>query len=93
VTLRHRVSVLASVIQEDFSIDATNAELSQLFGHSGGWTQGMMARYEQYVQVGHPLSRGWPRLVESEQEQAPIQFAEDDRPKGNQRLAKTSSIA
>jgi hypothetical protein len=25
------------------SIDITNTELSQLSGHSGGWTQGMMA--------------------------------------------------
>jgi hypothetical protein len=43
VTLRHQVSVLASAIREDLSIDITNTELSQLFGHSGGWTQGMMA--------------------------------------------------
>jgi hypothetical protein len=74
VTLRHQASVLANTIREDLSIDITNAELSQPFGHSGGWAQGMMARYEQEVLGGHPLSRGRPRLVESEQEQARIQF-------------------
>jgi hypothetical protein len=34
----------------------------------------MMVRYEQEVHFGHPLSRGWPRPVESEQEQALIQL-------------------
>jgi hypothetical protein len=51
VTSRYQVSVLASAIREDLSIGITNAELSQLFGHSGGWAQGMMARYEQEVQA------------------------------------------
>jgi transposase len=74
VTLRYQVSILASAIGGDLPIDITNAELSQLFGHSGSWAQRMMARYEQEVQTGHSLSRGRPRLVESEQEQVLIQL-------------------
>jgi hypothetical protein len=31
------------------SIGITNAELSQLFGHSGGWAHGIMTRHEQEV--------------------------------------------
>jgi hypothetical protein len=56
------------------SIDIVIARLSQLLGHSGGWPQGMVARHEQEVQAGHPLSRGRQCLIKSEQEQALIQF-------------------
>jgi hypothetical protein len=34
VALGREVSVLASAIREDVSIDITKAELSQLFGHT-----------------------------------------------------------
>jgi hypothetical protein len=74
VTLRHQVSVIASAIREHLSIDITNAELRQLSGHSGDWAQGMMARYDQEIQADHRLSCGHSGLVESEQEQALIQF-------------------
>jgi hypothetical protein len=67
-----------------------NTELSQLFGQSGGWAQGMMTRYEQEVQAGHLLSPGRPRLVKSEQGQALIQFCL--RRRAERRLATVEEV-
>jgi hypothetical protein len=52
------IECVASVIQKDLSSDIKDAELSQLFGHSVGWAQGMIARYKQEVQAGPRLSPG-----------------------------------
>jgi hypothetical protein len=60
----------------------TNAQLSQLFDHLSDWAQRMMARCDQEVESGHPLSRGRPRMVESEIERILSSFASHDKPKG-----------
>jgi hypothetical protein len=57
------------------SIDMADAELSQLFDHSGGWAQGMIARYMRQIQSGDPLTRGRPRLAESKREKNSFTYA------------------
>jgi hypothetical protein len=39
------VYVLANTQRNNMQIQITDVELSLLFGHSGGWTQGMIARH------------------------------------------------
>jgi hypothetical protein len=56
------------------SIDITDAKLSRLFGHSGGWAQGMITRHLHEITSANPVARGRPRLVESEGEKSLIQF-------------------
>jgi hypothetical protein len=34
----------------------------------------MMTQYDQEAEAGHPLSRSWPQIVESEVEQNLVQF-------------------
>jgi hypothetical protein len=43
--LRSQVYVLANTLHNNMQIQITNVELSTLFGHSGGWVQGMIARH------------------------------------------------
>jgi hypothetical protein len=73
-SLREQVFVLAQTIRQDNSINIKDAGLSQLFGHSGGWAQGMIARHLHQVQTDNPVSRGRPRLAESEREKNLILF-------------------
>jgi hypothetical protein len=73
-SLRQQVWLLATAIRQEFSIDVTDVELSQLFGHSGGWAQGMIARHLHHTQAEVPNPRGRPRLVESDREKKLVQF-------------------
>jgi hypothetical protein len=73
-SLRHQVSELAGTIRQEISIDITDAEPSRLFGHSGGWAQGMITRHLHEITSANPVARGRPRLVESEGEKSLIQF-------------------
>jgi hypothetical protein len=91
-SLRHQVSVLASAVREGMSIVITNAQLSQLFGRLSGWAQGIMARYDQEVESGHPFSWGRPLMVESEIEGTLFSFVSHDKSKGIQLLLKISSV-
>jgi hypothetical protein len=65
-SLRERVFVPAQTIRQDNFTNIKDAELSQLFGYSGGRAQGMIPRHFHQVQVDNPVSRGRPRLAESE---------------------------
>jgi hypothetical protein len=56
------------------STDSTDAELSRLFGDSGGWAQGILIRYMHQLHSGNSLIRGWPWLAESEREKKLVQF-------------------
>jgi hypothetical protein len=73
-SLRQEVWFLATTLRQELDIDVTDAELSRLFGHSGGWAHGMIARHLHQVSADHPISRGRPRLVESEEEKNLVQF-------------------
>jgi hypothetical protein len=55
-------------------VPLTEAELSQLFGHAGGWVQGMISRYLQYLGSEKPIARGRPIAAESEREQRLVQY-------------------
>jgi hypothetical protein len=49
-------------------IDIMDGELSQLFGRSGGWAQGMISRYWHQFQNDHLLHKRRPKLAESDVE-------------------------
>ena len=52
-SLRQEVSDLASFLRADMSIPITDAELSRLFGHAGGWAQGMITKHmRELVRIG-----------------------------------------
>jgi hypothetical protein len=51
-----------------------DAELSQLFDQSGGWVQGITARYLHQLFSDNSLTRNWRRLVESQREKKLVQF-------------------
>jgi hypothetical protein len=55
-------------------IQITDAELSQLFRHSGGWAQGMIARHLTHLHADKPTTRGRPKVVQSNSEEKLIQF-------------------
>jgi hypothetical protein len=40
--------------------------MKQMSGHSGSWTQGILARYGHQLYSDNPLARGRPGLIESE---------------------------
>jgi hypothetical protein len=72
--MRDEVLVLGTSIRRDLSIDITDTELSRLFGHSGGWAQGMIARYMYQRYSENPLAGDRRRLVGSEREKKLVQF-------------------
>ena len=67
-SLRHEVYVMATTIRTEFAIDVTDVELSCLFGHKGGWAQGMISRYLVHAQSENPAPKGRPRSAQSETE-------------------------
>jgi hypothetical protein len=90
-SLRHQVSVLATTIRQNMSIDITDTELSQLFVHSGGMAQETIARYMHPIDSGNILARYRRRLVESKKRKS-FNSASQDKPRNDQRQSKTPSM-
>jgi hypothetical protein len=49
-------------------IQRTDAELTQLLGHAGGWARGMISRDFEYVSADNRTGRGRPNAVESDRD-------------------------
>jgi hypothetical protein len=73
-SLRHQVYVVSVAIRVEMKVPLTDAELSQLFGHAGGWTQGMISQYLQYLDSEKPIAPSRPIAAESDRKQRLVQY-------------------
>jgi hypothetical protein len=55
-------------------IQITDVELNTLFGHSGGWAEGMIARHLHSANSENPTEDGRPKAIDSDKEKKHIQF-------------------
>jgi hypothetical protein len=73
-SLRHQVYVISVAIRVEMKVPLTDAELSQLFGHTGGWAQGIISQYLQYLGSEKSIVRSGPIAAESDREQSLVQY-------------------
>jgi hypothetical protein len=72
--LQHEVYVIATSLRNEFQMPITDTELSVLFGHTGGWANGIITRHLQHLTSDKPIARGRPKSVQAEAERRLIQF-------------------
>jgi hypothetical protein len=65
-SLRQQEYILADTLCNNMQIQITYVEISTLFGHSGGWAQGMIARHFHSAHSENPTLRGRLRAIDSD---------------------------
>jgi hypothetical protein len=73
-SLREQMDVSANTLHNSMQIQTTDAELSILFGHSGGWAQGTIARDVHSANSEKLTARWCPKAIDSDKEKKLIQF-------------------
>jgi F0F1-type ATP synthase membrane subunit c/vacuolar-type H+-ATPase subunit K len=56
------------ILRNNMQIQTTGTQIGTLFGYSGGWAQGMIARHLHSANSENPTARGCPKAIHSDKE-------------------------